>query len=83
MNKPLPPMKTDQEIEQFLEQDLSDYLTKDNFSLTTFEFAPENKSVTISMPSELMEATKKAAQTKGVSCQRYIREAIEQALVNP
>ena len=36
MNKSLPSMKTDQEAEQLLEQDLSDYLNKDNFVATTF-----------------------------------------------
>jgi predicted DNA binding CopG/RHH family protein len=82
MNKSLPQMKTDQEAEQLLEQDLSDYLNKDNFVATTFEFAPKDKSITIRMSSELVEAIKKASQIRGISYQRYIREAVERALIN-
>ena len=82
MNKSLPLMKTDQEAEQLLEQDLSDYLNKDNFVATTFEFAPKDQSITIRMSSELVEAIKKASQIRGISYQRYIREAVERALIN-
>ncbi|MEB3310505.1 MAG: CopG family antitoxin [Snowella sp.] len=82
MNKPLPQITTDQEAEQLLDQDLSEYLNQDNFYPTTFEFAPKNKSITIRMSSELVEAIKKASQIRGISYQRYIREAIERALIN-
>jgi predicted DNA binding CopG/RHH family protein len=34
------------------------------------------------MSSELVEAIKKASQIRGISYQRYIREAVERALTN-
>jgi hypothetical protein len=40
MDKTFPRLKSDEEIEALLEDDLSDYLTPDNFKPVTFEFKP-------------------------------------------
>lgn len=41
MSKRLPKMKGDRAAKQVLKKDLSDYLSPENFKLTSFEFAPK------------------------------------------
>ncbi|WP_254445306.1 CopG family antitoxin [Anabaena sp. UHCC 0204] len=45
--KIVPRVKTDEEIEALLENDLSDYLYPRNFQPVTFEFTPKDKSVNV------------------------------------
>ena len=45
MSKQIPRFKTDEEAEQFLEQDLTDYLDPKNFTPVTFELLPKTKQV--------------------------------------
>ncbi|GBF82586.1 CopG family antitoxin [Aphanothece sacrum] len=73
-------MKTDQDVENLLEQDLSDYLNKENFSSVNFELVPKNESVTIEMSSQLLEKVKEVAKQKGINYHIFIKEAVEQAL---
>jgi len=80
MDKTFPRLKTDAEIEALLEEDLSDYLTPDNFKLVTFEFKPKDKSVNIRMSEEMLEKVKSVSQKEGIPYQRYIRRAIERSL---
>ena len=80
MSKHLPRMKSDKAAKNFLKKDLAPYLTPENFRLTTFEFAPKDKSVTIRVSNALLEAVKSAAERRGVDYQKLIREAIEQFL---
>jgi predicted DNA binding CopG/RHH family protein len=47
MKKHLQKMKTDEEVEKFLEGDLSDYLHEENFQRVTFEFVSQNPKQTI------------------------------------
>jgi predicted DNA binding CopG/RHH family protein len=77
MKKRIPKFKTDKEAEEFLEQDLSDYIHPENFTRVTFEFAPKDKSVTLRLSSKLLQAVKGTARKRGIQYQRLIREAIE------
>ncbi|QHV01658.1 BrnA antitoxin family protein [Synechocystis sp. CACIAM 05] len=83
MNKPLPKMNSDQEAEDLLEQDLTDYLVPENFTKTTFEFAPKDKSITLRLSLELLTAVKNAARAQGMNYQKYIREVLEQSVLRP
>ena len=81
MSKPLPKITSDQEAEDFLEQDLTDYLTPENFTKTTFEFAPKDKSITLRLSSELLTAVKNRAKAQGMNYQKYIREVLEDSVL--
>ncbi len=73
-------MKTDKEAERFLDSDLSEYIDKENFLPTTFEFAPKDKSINLRLSEDLLQAIKKASKRRGMSYQKYIREALERSL---
>jgi len=72
-------MKT-QEIEQFLEQDLTDYIDPRNAQRVTFEFLPKTEKVNLRSPPELLSEVRKKASEQGVSYQKYIRKAVEESL---
>jgi predicted DNA binding CopG/RHH family protein len=80
MKKILPKMTSDEDAENILEQDLSDYLNEDNFKSVSFEFKPKNKTINLRVPEELLEKVKTVSQKEGIPYQRYIRRAIEQSL---
>jgi predicted DNA binding CopG/RHH family protein len=78
--KKLPMIKTDSEAAAFIAD--SD-LTK--FDLSTlkparFEFAPKEARINMRLPGQLLEAVKSAAKRQGMPYQRFIRQALEQAL---
>jgi predicted DNA binding CopG/RHH family protein len=75
-------MTTDEQVEVFLEQDLSD-LDFSQFKPMKFEF--ENKAARLNMrlPATLMEAVKSRAKARGVPYTRFIREVLEAALTKP
>jgi len=58
MKKIFPRVKTDEEIENLLEEDLSEYLHSGNFKPVTFEFKPKDKSVNVRMSEQMLEAIK-------------------------
>lgn len=80
MDKDFPRLKTDEEIEALLEEDLSDYLHPENFKPVTFEFKPKDKSVNIRMSEQMLERVKTVSKKEGMPYQRYIRRAIERSL---
>jgi len=45
MSKKLPVIKTDRKADKFLDQDLSDYISAENFAPFQFEFRPKQESV--------------------------------------
>jgi predicted DNA binding CopG/RHH family protein len=75
-------LKTDEEIEHLLEGDMSDFISKNDFSMTSFEFAPKNKTITIRVSEALLEAIQKQAKKRKTSYQKFIREALERVLKN-
>jgi predicted DNA binding CopG/RHH family protein len=82
MKRRVPRMTTDEQVEAFLEQDLSD-LDFSQFKPVNFEF--ENKAARLNMrlPATLMEAVKSRAKARGVPYTRFIREVLEAALTKP
>jgi predicted DNA binding CopG/RHH family protein len=80
MKKPLPRMKTDRSAKRLINQDLSEYISADNFTITSFEFAPKDKSITLRVSKTLLNAVQNAAKKRGINYQKLIREAIEQFL---
>lgn len=83
MLKPLPRLTSDDEAEEFLmNSDLSEY-DLSHFRPMHFEFAPKVKQVNMRMGEDLLIAVKARAAAAGISYQRFIRLALEQALAVP
>ena len=80
MKKQRPKLKSDKELETFLESDLSRSITPENLYPSTFEFAPKSKVVNLRMSDELLTALKKVSKNRGIPYQRYIREAVERSI---
>ncbi|MGH9947240.1 MAG: CopG family antitoxin [Pyrinomonadaceae bacterium] len=82
MKKQLPKFKTDSALEDFLNEDLTDYLTQENLSGVTFEFEPKEKVVNLRMSTTLFNRIKNAAEKRKIPYQRFIRLALEQSIKN-
>lgn len=83
MLKPIPRLTTDEEAEDFLiNANLAEY-DLSGFKRIHFEFAPKVKHVNVQIPEDLLIAVKACAAAAGMSYQRFIRLAIEQALASP
>jgi predicted DNA binding CopG/RHH family protein len=84
MKKKFPILKTDEEAEAFLQQDLSDYLHAGNFvpMRSRFEFQPKEKSINLRISQDLLKAVQAKAKREGIPYQRYIRQALERALAS-
>lgn len=80
MKKKVPRFKTDQEAEQFLERDLTDYLNLKNFTPVTFELLPKTRQVNLRFSEPLLNVVRKRAAQEGISYQKFIRRAVEGAL---
>ena len=80
MKKKVPRFKTDQEAEQFLTRDLTDYLNLKNFTPVTFELLPKTKQVNLRFSEPLLNAVRKRAEQEGISYQKFIRRAVEGSL---
>ena len=80
MKKVFPKIKTDEELESLLDEDLSDYLHEDNFKPVTFEFQPKDKTVNLRVSEEMLETVKTVSKKEGIPYQKYIRRAIERSL---
>jgi predicted DNA binding CopG/RHH family protein len=75
----VPVMKTDEDAEAFLDQDLSG-LDYDQFKPLTWEAEPKTARVNMRLPAALLSAVKARAAERGIPYQRLIREAIELAV---
>lgn len=80
MRKKFPVLKSDEEAEAFLQQDLSDYLHAENFAPFRFELLPKKKSINLRIPEQLLKSVKTQAKRQGIPYQRYIRQALERAV---
>ena len=74
-----PVLRTDEEAEAFLEQDLSD-LDFSQFKPMQFEFRPKQKSINLRISEQLLKAVQMHAKRQGIPYQRYIRQALERAI---
>ena len=79
MKRKVPRLTTDEEAEAFLEQDLSD-LDFSQFKPVRFEFERKDARVNMRLPEPLLAAVKACAKARGIPYQRFIREALEQAV---
>jgi predicted DNA binding CopG/RHH family protein len=81
MKKPIPTFKTDREAEEFVASaDLTDYDLSGG-RIVHFEMRPKDKAVSLRLPEKLLDAVRRTAKRQGVPYQRFIRMAIESALV--
>lgn len=80
MKKPLSGSKTDDEAERFVaDADLTEY-DLSGMRLVRFEFQPKSERVNMRLPKSLLDAVKAAAAKAGMPYQRFIRQALENAL---
>ncbi len=82
MKKDWPRLTTDEDAERFVaEADLTEY----DFSKMTpvrFELRRKDKAVSLRLSDALLTAVKHAAAQRGIPYQRFMRQAIEQAVAS-
>ena len=79
-DKPLPLFPSDADAEAFVASaDLTKY-DLSSLTPTRFEFSSKDARVNMRLPAELLDAVKATAARKGMPYQRFIRQALEQAL---
>ena len=79
-DKPLPLISSDDEAEDFVgSADLTSY-DLSALTPTRFEFGSKDARVNMRLPAQLLEQVKAIAASKGMPYQRFIRQALEQAL---
>lgn len=76
MSRKLPRIRTDEEAEAFLAQDLSD-LDFSQFKPMHFEFEKKEAQVNMRVPQPLLDAVKERARAHGIPYTRYIRMLME------
>ena len=75
MKAKLPKLRTDQKAEDFVAKaDLSEMRP------VRFEFQPKDERVNMRLPRPLLEAVKATAARAGMPYQRFIRQALEEAV---
>ncbi len=80
MKKKLPRLKSDKEAEEFVEKaDLTEY-DLSGMRPIRFEFQPKSERVNMRLPRPLLDAVRASAARAGVPYQRFIRQALEDAL---
>ncbi len=82
MNKPFPKVTTDEELETLLEGDLSAYLTPKNLKPMPFEKQAKAARINMRLPQALLDSVKAKANAKGIPYQRFIRSALEKAIMS-
>ena len=63
-----------------LDKDLSSLFSSSGWKKIKFELKPKNKSITIRISEEMLEAIKEKANDEGLDYQKWIRSSIEDAL---
>jgi len=80
MKKKLPRLKSYKEAEEFVDKaDLTEY----DLSVMRpirFEFQPKSERVNMRLPRQLLDAVRDSAARAGVPYQRFIRQALEEAV---
>jgi predicted DNA binding CopG/RHH family protein len=79
MKKKVPRLRTDEEAEAFLAQDLSK-LDFSQFKPVGFEFEKKDEQINMRVPKPLLAAVKARAKARGIPYTRFIRETLEQAV---
>jgi predicted DNA binding CopG/RHH family protein len=76
----LPRLKSDAAAERFVAASDLTQFSLSGLKPTQFEFAPKEARINMRLPGELLSAVKRAAKQRGVPYQRFIRQALEEAL---
>jgi len=79
MKRKVPRLRTDEEAEAFLAQDLSK-LDFSQFKPVRFEFERKDEQINMRVPKPLLAAVKARAKARGIPYTRFIRETLEQAV---
>jgi predicted DNA binding CopG/RHH family protein len=80
MKKKWPRFRTDKEAEEFVEKaDLTEYDLSEMRPIR-FEFQPKSERVNMRLPRQLLDAVRSSAAKAGVPYQRFIRQALEDAV---
>jgi predicted DNA binding CopG/RHH family protein len=80
MKKKMPHLRTDEEAEAFLAQDLSKFDFSE-FKPARFEFEKKDEQINMRVPRPLLAAVKARAKARGIPYTRFIRETLEQAVM--
>ena len=80
MTRRVPRLRTDEEAEAFLEQDLSPYIDPEHMVPLRYEGRPKGRSINLRLSEELLNAIKARAGEQGIPYQRFIRMTLEDAL---
>ncbi|MEY4270891.1 MAG: hypothetical protein RLZZ58_2107 [Pseudomonadota bacterium] len=80
MKKKFPILTSDAAAENFLDTVNLSQFDLSTMKRVTFEFAPKSKQVNMRFPEQLLDAVKATAAAKGMSYQRFIRQALEAAI---
>ncbi len=79
MRRKVPRLRTDEQAEAFLAQDLSN-LDFSQFKTVRFEFEKKDEQINMRVPKPLLAAVKARAKERGIPYTRFIRETLEQAV---
>lgn len=79
MKRKVPRLRTDEEAEAFLDQDLSD-LDFSQFQPARFEFENKSERINMRVPKPLLDALKQRASHRGIPYTRFIRELMEREI---
>ena len=80
MKKKLPRLRSDKQAEDFVEKaDLTEY-DLSAMRPIRFEFQPKSERVNMRLPRQLLDAVRVSAAKAGVPYQRFIRQALEDAV---
>jgi predicted DNA binding CopG/RHH family protein len=82
MKRKVPRLRTDEEAEAFLDQDLSD-LDFSQFQPAGFEFENKSERINMRVPKPLLDALKRRASHRGIPYTRFIRELMEREISRP
>ncbi|MGC5779741.1 CopG family antitoxin [Methylobacterium sp. NFXW15] len=83
MKRPFPELTDDKAAEDLVDStDLSDYDFSDMVPVR-FELRRKDKSVSLRLPESLLDAVRARAEQAGMPTQRFMRLAIERALLEP
>ena len=81
MKKKFPVFKTDEAAARFVDTaDLTEY-DFSQFKTVNFEFEKKTAQINMRVPKQLLDAVKDRAKARGIPYTRFVREAMEMALI--
>jgi predicted DNA binding CopG/RHH family protein len=83
MKKRFPNLKSDAHVQQLLESDLSEFVSRRGVRRMSFEFEPKDRVVNLRISDGLLSGVQRRSKAAGIPYQRFIRDALEQALQGP